>query len=163
MNTTDITILAIDPGTAKWGWAYFVQGKYIVSGFCKTRTKDRRAGKLCSIHEEVSTLIRKYRPDAVVIETPTVYYNAVVALAECIGVIRLAAHTALPHDKLPVFDVAASSAKKAVLGEAKKGRMDKKKVQAAVCEITGKKLKEDEADAISIGLGFYVHNVFQES
>ncbi|HEX8923517.1 MAG TPA: crossover junction endodeoxyribonuclease RuvC [Patescibacteria group bacterium] len=85
-------ILGIDPGLANTGWAILEdETKLVECGVLKTKISDGSADRLNQIYEELERLIKKYKVEAVAIETLFFAKNVTSAIkvAEAIGVIKV--------------------------------------------------------------------------
>ena len=85
-------ILGIDPGLANTGWAVLSDEKTLVECGClKTKITDNSAFRLNQIYDELEKLIKKYKVDAMAIETLFFAKNAksAIKVAEAIGVIKV--------------------------------------------------------------------------
>ena len=85
-------ILGIDPGLANTGWAVLSDEKTMVECGClKTKISDSSALRLDQIYCELEGLIKKYKVEAMAIETLFFAKNAksAIKVAEAIGVIKV--------------------------------------------------------------------------
>jgi crossover junction endodeoxyribonuclease RuvC len=149
-------ILGIDPGVATTGYAFIQEeGKkqtILDFGVIKTAAKTEFSLRLKFIYQDLNTLIKKFKPDAVAVEELFFAKNVKTAMmvGQARGVIVL---TAIMND-LNVTDFTPLQIKQAVCGY---GRADKCQVQNMVKNIL--KLKEipkpdDAADALAIALTY---------
>lgn len=149
-----MTILGIDPGYARTGWAALeVRGQKLEVrsfGCIETSKKTDPQDRLADVYRQVCALIKKYKPDALAIEELFFTNNAKTAfkVGEARGVIILAG----AMQKIPVFSYTPLQVKIAVTGY---GNADKTQVGRMIKAIL--KLKEmpkldDTADAIAVGL-----------
>jgi len=150
-------VLGIDPGTATTGYGLIKKEKSSVSclgyGVIRTLAGTKPEVRLKKINQEVVSLIEKYQPDVLAIESLFFFKNSktVIPVSQARGVILMAAS----QKKLPVFEYTPLQAKMATVGY---GRADKKQVQEMVKRIL--ELKEipqpdDAADALAIALCHY--------
>ena len=148
-------ILAIDPGFARLGVAIIEkkQHKEVVLFSCciTTLKKDPFAERLFFIGNEIKKIIKKYSPQSLAIETLLFNTNQKTALkvSEARGVVI---YEAVQH-KLPVYEYTPLQVKMAITGY---GRATKPQVTEMVIRIlpldTSKERRDDETDAIAIGL-----------
>jgi len=146
-------ILGIDPGTISIGYALLETNPspHLKDAGLLRISQKIPASRLKETHEEVSALIRKYRPSLFAIERLFFTKNAKTALAvsEARGAILLT--TALAG--IPAFEYTPLEVKKAVTGD---GRADKaqiqKIVQISLPETRALKARDDVFDAIAIAL-----------
>jgi crossover junction endodeoxyribonuclease RuvC len=113
-----VRILGIDPGSVTTGFGVIeqVQGRLalIEQGTIGTIRGSELADRLCRIHDEMVTVIKRCAPDSVAVEAPFGGQNvkSLIQLAHARGVILLAARSA----KLEVFEYSPRSVKSAVVG-----------------------------------------------
>ena len=85
-NNTMI-IMGLDPGTARVGWGVIsetLQGpKPIAYGIIETKKEKSDEERLADIHTAVSTLLSKYKPNAVAIESLFFVGNASPIIGFC--------------------------------------------------------------------------------
>lgn len=153
-------ILGVDPGTATTGYGFIeiYEEKLIPVKFGLIETGKDVAPeiRLHAIHEQLTYLIEKYKPDHMCIEKVFFATNAKTAIrvGQAQGVMLLAAS----HAHIPVFEYAPGTIKKYVAGN---GRADKIQMQEGVRKFLGKKIVskknkkthfDNEADALAIAL-----------
>lgn len=149
-----MTILGIDPGTARVGWAVIeTNGKHstaTIYGCIETDKLEKPQDRLLIIYNLLLPIIAKHKPAWVSIEELFFASNAktVMAVGQARGVILLAA----AQHNVPVVSYSPPSVKLTICGD---GRADKKEVQKRVTKLL--KLKEipkpdDTADALAIAL-----------
>ncbi len=148
-----IRILGVDPGSAATGWGVIdVAGArltYVASGVIRPKRKAVRAEKLAQIFSGLSTLIDEFKPKEAAVEET--FVNASPRDALVLGEARGMALAAPAHCGLPVFEYAANSVKKSVVG---RGHADKTQVEAMVKVLLPKcgAPKADEADALAVAI-----------
>lgn len=162
MTEIPIRVLALDPGTEKFGIAVLDGKNMLVTSRQIKYPKwekgirddaDRHLNhKLYFLYKTLKQFLHEYNPDVTAIEIPTVNRNAIVSLSMCSAVLRVACMHF--KKKTPVFRISPSSTRAAALGEFKAG-VSKISVAEAIGERFGKRFWEDEADAIAIGLAYY--------
>ncbi len=146
-------ILAIDPGYDRLGIAVLegnASKPVLVWSDCITPKKGVREVRLACVLEAVTSVIKKYSPDILAIET--LFFNknikTAVGVAEARGAILAAAGIA----SLSVVEYSPQQVKNAVTGH---GGADKGAVARMVpklLELSDKKRLDDELDAIAIGI-----------
>lgn len=148
----DNLILAIDPGYDRCGVAVVKPGRpseLIASTCIETNKKDSQEKRLYQIYTEVTSLIEKYKPTHVALETLffSVNKKTAIKVAESRGVIVLIAG----QHSLPLVELSPQEVKLMMAGV---GNADKKQVQKMV-ELTLKidisEKIDDEIDAIALG------------
>ena len=155
-------ILGIDPGLANLGWAVLqsrtetgnrkpeIGIKLVACGVIKTKNGDGEAKRLGYIYQELEKLIKKYKVEAVAIETLFFARNTSSALpvAEAIGVIKVCG----VRCGLEVFGYTPLQVKMALVGY---GRAEKDQVEVMVKSalgIEGEIKPSHASDAVAVGL-----------
>lgn len=147
-------VLAIDPGSVTAGYALLQkEGRkihYIASGIMKFQAADEFLHRVKDIFEQTQTLLEKYRPDEIALESlifvksPT----SLMKLAQSRGAM-LAALSQKYH--LKIFEYSPNLVKATVTGH---GHADKESIQKFIQVYLGiKEFKtHDESDALAIAL-----------
>lgn len=154
-----MVIIGIDPGVAKVGFGVV---RKIQNPKSKTQNRLRCLGygliqtssflppaeRLKKIHKELNKLIRKYRPEALAVESIYFFKNLKTALpvSQAKGVILLAA----ANKNIPVYEFTPLQIKMTVVGY---GRAEKRQVQEMIKnELNLKELPkpDDAADALAV-------------
>lgn len=162
------TILGIDPGTGRCGWAVIRQSSVVSRqmklrqttgdkrqtslldcGLIETPAKTPLADRLKIIFEKITELIKKYHPTEMAIEELFFVKNVKtgISVAHARGVIMLAGELA----NIPVFEYKPNEIKLAIAGHghADKAQMLKMvKLHLKSCNVQ----QDDVVDAIAIGL-----------
>lgn len=153
-------ILGIDPGTATTGFGILktdgktVKYELVDWGWIKTDKEEIQGNRLIYIHKEISSLLKKHKPDVLAIERLFFATNVKTAMAvsESTGVIRLAA----AKQKIPVYDYAPMSVKLVVGGS---GKADKKLMKQTVRKLLSfrspnhkKTYFDDVCDALAVAI-----------
>lgn len=146
-------ILGIDCGTAIIGWAVLdrLEGfdqKVIDYGDIRTPAGMKLSKRLDIIYDSISTLIDRYKPGDMAVESLFFFKNArtVISVSEARGVILLAGE----KKGVKTYDYTPLQVKMAVTGY---GRANKKQVQDMITNILKLKVKpkvDDTADALAI-------------
>lgn len=142
-------ILGIDPGTATTGFGLIEkhEGKdfeILEWGLIETDKETKPNIRLHEIHEQMISILEKFKPDVLVMEKVFMFNNAktVIRVSQAQGVILLA--SANSGFSLEVFEYAPQTIKKLITGS---GRAKKKEMDIAVRAILGSKLdKKDLKD-----------------
>lgn len=150
-------IISIDPGYERLGVAILekINGKEVLlfSDCIKAPAKLRHEERLKIIGEGVNTLIKKYEPEIMAIET--LFFKANVKTAMKVSEARgIMLYEAAKSD-LPIFEFTPLQIKVAVTGY---GKSEKDQVTAMVKRLIKieKDLKyDDEYDAIAVGLTYF--------
>lgn len=158
-------ILGIDPGTATTGYGLIDVDtsktnenilRVMEWGLIETDKAGTTAKRLQDIHEEISRIIKKTKPDILAIEKIFFASNAKTAIAvgQAQGVMFLAAS----KNNIEIAEYAPMSIKKMVAGD---GRADKKVMQKAVRKYLGARVRskahgkthfDNAADALAVAL-----------
>jgi crossover junction endodeoxyribonuclease RuvC len=160
-------IIAIDPGVERVGIAILEKisgGKETVlySDCFKTSAKIAHSERLTLIGEELTTIIKQWKPSALSIEKLFFETNTKTAMsvAEARGVMLYVAG----QNSLTVYEYTPLQIKVAVTGY---GKSDKTAVMTMVPRLVtlgakkeGKKIGDDEMDAIAIGLTCFASEHF---
>jgi len=149
-----MVILGIDPGTGVTGYGLIrVEGQAYLPvdyGCIRPSRKMKLTDKYLIIFESICSLLNKYSPQALAVETQFVSKNPQSALK--LGMARGVAIVAAKQRGIPVFEYAPSKAKVAVVGN---GRASKNQVQRMVQMLLNlPQLPEpdDAADALALAI-----------
>jgi len=155
-------ILGIDPGTATTGYGVILKERKKVSvleyGIIETEKNGSAEKRLLLIHKSIKKIIKRFKPNVVVIEQLFFANNAKTAMrvGQAHGVLLLSA----AQTKVEISELPPALVKKTITGN---GRADKKSVQKKLRSILGKKVKslpkkkthfDDAADALAVALTF---------
>lgn len=166
-----MVILGIDPGLATIGYGVIKKGRAKING--KTRLLCLDCGlietspdfgypeRLQKINNDLSKLIKKYRPNFLAMENVYFFRNAKTALpvSRAEGVIMLTA----AKNKLPVFTFTPLEVKMTITGF---GHSEKKVLQKKIKKILGlKKIPKapDATDALGVALTLFLKGLIQET
>jgi len=149
-------IVGIDPGLNTTGYGVIEQQnnqiKLIDAGYIKTSSDNTIEKRLSQIFSNLNDLIKKYSPDAVVLEKLYAHYKhplTACLLGHARGVICLAC----AQNNIELFEYSATRIKKSILGS---GSGSKLQVQQMVLNILGLKnnnnISLDVTDAISMAI-----------
>ena len=147
-------ILGIDPGTATIGYGLIeTKGSKAVCldvGAVTTPKNEADSWRLERIYKEITSLIKKHKPQLIVLEK--IYFSknikTAITVAQARGVIMLAAELA----GTKIFECSPQDVKIAVTGY---GKADKKQVQSMVKTLLNLKSvpkPDDAADALAAAL-----------
>lgn len=149
-------ILGIDPGLHTTGYG-LINGKglrviLIEAGFIRTNPKDTLPVRLGHIHRAVNKIIRKFRPEVLVLEKLYAHWKHPTT-AYILGYARGMVCLAAEENNLAVFEYAATRIKKALVGN---GHASKLQMQRMIQELlTLKTMPEppDVSDALALAVG----------
>ncbi|MCP3982470.1 MAG: crossover junction endodeoxyribonuclease RuvC [bacterium] len=154
------TVLGIDPGSLITGWGLLggspSRPELIDCGVIRLERGQDLALRLGQLQAEISTLVRRYRPDSAGVEAPFQGAGArsALQLAHARGVIL----AALAVESVPVSEYTPAMVKKSVTGN---GRADKHQVRTMVVQLVGREAARgthDLSDALAVGLCHLVAN-----
>lgn len=158
-------VIGIDPGLRRTGWGVVDASDnriaHVANGVCVSEGLDL-AARLCSLHVQLTAVIRAYAPGAAAVEQTFVNKDAAGALK--LGQARGVALLAPAQAGLAVAEYAPNAVKKAVVGV---GHADKAQVQHMVrlqlpaVALAGALAGADAADALAIALCHAHHMRFQ--
>src|SRR6185312_12718214 len=146
--------IAVDPGFGRLGVSVMekISGKekIIYSACIETDKKATQAERLCAIKDELSRIIKKYKPTSLAIEKLFFNQNITTALkvAEARGVVLAESASA----GLSIHEYSPQEIKIATTGYGKASKPD---VQRMTMRLLGLKIKpkhDDEMDAIALGI-----------
>ena len=145
--------IGFDPGTARLGFGVVESGvdpEVIDYGVIATNADVPMANRLLTIHEALSALLDRVRPDAVAVESLYFARNVttVMTVGQARGIILLAA----AQRAIPVAEYSPSEIKQAVVGY---GKADKHQMQEMVRLILGlaeTPRPDDAADALAVAI-----------
>lgn len=147
-------ILGIDPGYALVGWGVveFDGGspKVIDYGVIETSKELEVPERLLEIYDDSVSLLKKFKPELVGIETLIFHRNITTAMsvAEARGVITLAAKQA----GLEIIHVNPSQVKNSVSGYGKATKKQMQENVKLICNLDELPTPDDAADAIAVAI-----------
>jgi len=147
-------ILGIDPGIADTGYGVIKkEGNRVVCltfGSIKTKPSDSLPVRLEILHQELTKIIKHYRPDIAAIEQ--LFFNKNVRTALIVGQARGVALLTLQENKLPVYDFTPSQVKQAVAAYGKANKRQVQKMVKLILNLDVLPRPDDAADALAIAL-----------
>lgn len=163
----EIKILGLDPGIAILGFGTIIchqscqvnGNDYLVEvadfGTIETPANTPVSDRLCTIYDDLHTLIDEVQPDLVALEKLFFYrMSHTITVAQARGVLMLV----LGQTALPYLEFTPPEIKQALTGY---GKADKLEVQAAVArELALEQIPrpDDAADALAIALTAWFHH-----
>ena len=149
-----MTILSIDSGIERTGYAVFRDKKYVTSALIKTSKSLMTEKRLIKIYEKLREIMLKFKPGVMVLEQLLFFKNqkTFIRVAQAQGVVMLLA----AQNDIKVEFLTPLQIKQIVTGY---GQADKKAVQKMIKLATEIDIKQDdEADAVACGLAYiYLH------
>lgn len=149
-----MTILSIDSGIERTGYAIFKDKKYVISALIKTSKSLSTEVRLEEIYSNLEKVFKKYKPEVMVLEQLLFFKNqkTFIRVAQAQGVVMLLA----AENKIKVEFLTPLQIKQIVTGY---GQADKKSVQKMIKLTTEIDIKQDdEADAVACGLAYIYSN-----
>ncbi|MHA3913982.1 crossover junction endodeoxyribonuclease RuvC [Halovulum sp. GXIMD14793] len=153
-------VLGIDPGLRRTGWGvvdvFGSKLSHVANGVC-TSAGDDLAMRLCSLHAQLTQILREHAPDTAAVEHTFVNKDAAGTLK--LGQARGIALLVPAQAGLPVAEYAPNAVKKVVVGV---GHADKDQVGYMVgLQLPGAKVAgPDAADALAVALCHAHHAQF---
>jgi len=153
-------ILGIDPGSRHTGYAVLVVDGTSYSaktfGVLRMDKMKSQTERLQYIFEEISALIKKYKPDECAVETPIYGVDPLAMLK--LGRAQAAAILAITNNSLPVEEYYPKAVKKSITGN---GNASKKQVAfmlSRLMETTDENIGNDATDALAVAWCHYTHS-----
>ena len=150
-------ILGIDPGSRATGFAILSieNNSYKTEdiGVLRMEKMDDHTDRLQYIFEEVTKLVKKYKPKECAVETPIYGVDPLAMLK--LGRAQAAAILAITNQKIPVSEYYPKAVKKAITGN---GNASKKQVAfmlERMITMPDKKMTGDETDALAVAWCHY--------
>jgi crossover junction endodeoxyribonuclease RuvC len=147
-------IIGIDPGTVVTGVGIVqVSGnalKRLYSGVINLPSSKPIPQRLEIIYKELSSLIKKYKPDEFAIETA--FYGKNVQSAMKIGYARGVSILAAIHNNLIISEYSPREVKKSVVGKGAASKQQVSYMIGSLLSLKNAKLKADESDALAIAV-----------
>jgi len=147
-------ILGIDPGTATTGYGVIEskngQLKFVEHGCILTKSSEDLEHRLSIIFDELTAIIKKFKPDMVAVEELFFASNAKTAIS--VGHARGVILLACSKSKIPVYEYTPLQVKQAICGY---GRGDKQQIQKMVQALLSLEeipKPDDAADGLAIAI-----------
>jgi len=145
-----MTILSIDSGIERTGYAIFKDKKYVTSALIKTSKNLKTEIRLREIYLKLVEIMKQFKPDVMVLEQLLFFKNqkTFIRVAQAQGIVMLIA----AQNKIKVEFLTPLQIKQIVTGY---GQADKLAVQKMIKLTTNIDIKQDdEADAVACGLAY---------
>lgn len=146
--------MGVDPGTATTGWGVIAGNKsnytYISVGTIITASNLSIEARLEIIFTDLTTLIKKFKPEALALEQLFFNTNAKTALlvGQARGVVMLAAQLA----KIPIFSYTPLQVKMAITGYGRAGKLQMQEMVKTLLKLPQTPKPDDAADALAVAL-----------
>ena len=147
-------ILGIDPGLTKTGFGILdVQNenlKVVDFGIVKPNVKDKLEKRLLTIFEDISKIIKKYRPTIICIEE--VFYGKNFKSALLLGQARGAAMVSAASKDINIFEYSAKKIKQSVTGNGNAKKEQVRFMVTSILNIRNNDIELDASDALAIAI-----------
>jgi crossover junction endodeoxyribonuclease RuvC len=153
-------VLGFDPGTASTGWGVIEQDgnqlKSLGHGCIVTSAKEDTHVRLRQIHDQARGLIRRFKPDIVVLEELFVNVNVKTALAvgQAKGVLYLAASDL----KMAPREYSPLQIKQAVTGYGRASKIQVQEMTKVILSLSRIPQPDHAADALAVAITHTHHN-----
>jgi crossover junction endodeoxyribonuclease RuvC len=147
-------ILGLDPGFADLGYGVIESGggkdRCLDYGSIRTPSGQPFGARLKTLHDELSRLIARHRPEAAAVERLFFSTNVKTAMdvAEARGVIRLC----LEQHDVPYREFGPGEVKVAVTGNGRAGKAEMQKMVVLLLGLAEIPNPDDAADALALAL-----------
>jgi crossover junction endodeoxyribonuclease RuvC len=146
-------VIGIDPGLTRTGYGLVRRApalEAVAAGVIRTTPGDSAGARLAELYDELVTLMRQHRPEAMAIEEVFTNLNrrTAIGVGRAAGVAILAA----AHCGLAVFEYTPTRVKSAVAGD---GEASKSAVQTMVARrlrLKARPSPPDAADALAVAI-----------
>lgn len=155
-----ICIIGFDPGLATLGFGVIHcqnnrerDGRYPVSlidfGVIKTPAHQEMGNRLCTIYDDLHTLIEQFKPDLAVAEKLFFYrMGNTISVAQARGVLILV----LAQEKIPLFEFTPAQIKQALTGYGNADKLDVQNAVARELDLEEIPKPDDAADGLAVAL-----------
>ncbi len=148
-------VLGLDPGTATTGYGVVelappAPTRLVECGVVRTSAATPLERRLAEIHDAVTEIIARHRPDAVAVESVFVARNPRTALV--LGHARGAALLAAARAGVPVSEYAPALVKKTVVGAGAATKVQVQRMTARLLRLAAPPAPADAADGVAIAL-----------
>ncbi len=146
-------ILGIDPGFATVGYGFITderEPKLISCGCIETKAKTEFKERLNIIHQELTHLIKKYKPHYASVEK--LYFCKNVKTAMDVGHARGVIILTLSQNKLPIYEFTPLQIKQAITSYGKANKKQIMEMVKIILKLKQAPKKDDTADALAIAL-----------
>ena len=162
------TILAIDPGYGRCGWAIIKKNNsknldknisLVCCDLIETHKSKCLPERLSELYVSIEYIIKKYKPSALAIESLFWFKNKKTAMnvAQARGVIIVAAK----NHNLDIYEYTPLQVKSSVVGYGKATKEQIQKMLRLHLSCQNTPLQDDTADAVAVGLTHVYTNRFQ--
>lgn len=158
-------ILGIDPGSRKTGYAVLVQqnNKYSIE-ICDVIRLDHiedHTERLQLIFDEISRLVKKYKPDECAVETPVYGVDPLAMLK--LGRAQAAAILAVSNEGLEIAEYYPKAVKKSITGNGNASKQQVAFMLDKMVQLPDKNLSQDATDALAVAWCHLTHSGIRSS
>lgn len=147
-------ILGIDPGIADTGYGIIkMRGgdlECLTYGSIKTPAGESLSLRLQTLYQELSKLIKKYKPQAAAVEQ--LFFNKNVRTALIVGQARGVVLLAISQNKLPLLDFTPAQVKQAVSAYGQASKLQVQKMVKMILKLKELPQPDDAADALAVAI-----------
>ena len=155
-------VLGIDPGTASTGWGAVRKDgnnnsalknnsiELLGYGCVRTPAGVEMPKRLLMLKKELSGVITKHRPEAIVVER--LFFNTNAKTAISVGQARGVVMLLSAQHKVSFFEYTALQAKKELTGYGRAGKLEMQKAAADYLGVLEKIKPDDAADALALAI-----------
>jgi len=148
-------VLGVDPGTAITGFGIVAAapartGRLIECGVLRTRAADPLPQRLQAIHDGLTDILSRHRPDVVAVEG--VFYGSNARTTVVLGHARGVALLAAAQAGVPVFEYSPAMIKKAVVGRGAALKPQVGYMVARLLQLKAPPRPADAADGVAVAL-----------
>ena len=149
-------ILGIDPALHTTGYG-LIDGQglkisLIEAGYVRTSPKDSLPGRIEHIHRAVNKIIRKFKPEVLVLEKLYAHWKHPTT-AYILGHARGAVCLAAKENNLEVIEYAATRIKKALVGEGHASKLQMQRMIQGMFSLKVLPQPADVSDALALSIG----------
>ena len=147
-------IMGIDPGMAIVGYGIVdfdgTTTRLLHSGSIRTSKNDKESARLLEIFNDMTTIVDKYRPDAVSIEKLFFFRNrtTVMPVAHARGVIL----TVLEQHNIPIYEYTPIEVKQVLTGYGRAGKKEVEHMVKLALDCGDLPKLDDTVDAVAIAI-----------
>ncbi len=144
-------ILGIDPGTRITGYGVIDEDKHPLDFGCiRPPAKLHLAERYKIIFDSIESLIERFHPTAIAVESQFVLKNAQSAIK--LGMAKGMVYLAAARKSIPVYEFAPKQAKLAVVGHGNASKLQVQKMIQALLRLPNPPEPEDAADALALAI-----------
>jgi len=149
-----VRILGVDPGLANTGWGVIECSRYsqraLAYGCIRTDADASRTNRLMLIHDDLTEVIRRYKPTEFAVEA--VYFGTNAKSALSIGEVRGVAFLAAAECGLSADEYSATQVKQNIVGAGRAGKAQIQYMVAALLNLDHKPAPDHSADALAVAI-----------